>query len=169
MIREVEFMSQARAEHFKPLAREAIISITGSGFPGAKLRKGWTRVLRMVFDDVERPGYGAIPFDTDHAEVILGWLDAVQDKVDRIFVHCHAGKNRSAAVAKFIAETYDLPGGVRVYEDGNRRVHRLLCIQWRTRMNRVSVGGTHSPFRVEKKYGRPYEAQEGVRDEQRNP
>ena len=143
MIREVEFMSQARAEHFKPLAREGVISITGSGYPRAKLRKGWTRVLKMVFDDVERPGYGATPFDMDHAEVILGWLDAVQDRVDRIFVHCHAGRSRSAAVAKFIAETYNLPGGVRVYEDGNQRVHRLLRIQWRTRMNRLSIRSTH--------------------------
>lgn len=143
MIREVEFMSQARAEYFKPLTREAIISITGSDLHRAKLRKGWSRVLRLVFDDVERPGYGAIPFDADHAEVILGWLDAVQDRVDRIFVHCHAGKHRSAAVAKFIAETYDLPGGVRNYEDGNRRVHRLLCIQGRKRMNRSSAKRTH--------------------------
>lgn len=143
MIREVEFMSQARAEYFKPLSREAIISITGSGHQRAKLQRGWSRVLRMVFDDVERPGFGALPFDTDHADVILGWLDVVQNRVDRIFVHCHAGKHRSAAVAKFIAETYDLPGGVRVYEDGNRRVHRLLCIQWRMRMNRLSVRSTH--------------------------
>ena len=133
MIREVDFMSQARAEYFKPMKREAIISITGSCHPRANLRKGWSRVLRLVFDDVERPGFGAIPFDTYHAEVILIWLDAVVGKVDKVFVHCQAGRRRSAAVAKFIAEKYDLPGGIRVYEEHNGRVYRIL-----TRRRRLS-------------------------------
>jgi predicted protein tyrosine phosphatase len=126
MIREVDFMSQARAEYFKPMKREAIISITGSGHPRANLRKGWSRVLRLVFDDVERPGFGAIPFDTDHAEMILHWLDEVERQVDKVFVHCHAGRSRSAAVTKFIAEKYDLSGGIRVYEEHNCRVYRIL-------------------------------------------
>ena len=53
--------------------------------------------------------------------------------MDRVFVHCHAGKHRSAAVAKFIAEKYDLSGGIRVYEEHNSRVHKIL-----TRRGRLS-------------------------------
>ena len=130
MIREVEYMSQARAEYFRPMKREAIISITGSGHPRADLKKGWSRVLRLVFDDVERPCRGAVPFNVDHAETILEWLDAVEKRVERVFVHCHAGRHRSAAVAKFKTERYDLPGGIRVHEEYNARVYRILFRLW---------------------------------------
>ncbi len=133
MIREVEFMPQARAECFRTPGREGIISITGSGHPGAKLRKGWFRVLRLVFDDVERPRRGGVPFDAGHAAAILAWLDAVEGKVERVFVHCHAGKHRSASVAKFIAERYDLSGLDRGYPYDNRRACRVLWRQWRKR------------------------------------
>lgn len=135
MIREVVFLSQVRAEYFRPLTREAIISITGSGQPPARLRRGWLRVLRLVFDDVEGPDFGAVPFDMSHAEEILRWLKTVQHKVDTVFVHCHAGMSRSAAVAKFIAERYDLPGGVRGYDAHNQRVYRILAR--RGRRNKV--------------------------------
>ena len=126
MIREVGFLSQAGAEAMRPLPREGIISITGSGYPPATLRKGWRRVLRIVFDDIEKPFFGATHFDIAHAEEILRWLDEVEGKVDKVFVHCHAGRSRSAAVAKFIAEKYDLSGGIRVYEEHNKRTHRVL-------------------------------------------
>ena len=132
MIREVTFLSQAGAEAMRPLPREGIISITGSGYPPARLRRGWRRVLRLVFDDVEIPFFGATHFDTDHADAILRWLDEVEDQVDKIFVHCHAGRSRSAAVAKFIAEKYDLSGGIRVYEEHNGRVHRILTRRGRS-------------------------------------
>ncbi|MBE0555951.1 MAG: hypothetical protein IH628_01855, partial [Proteobacteria bacterium] len=46
--------------------------------------------------------------------------------LDALYVHCQAGKHRSAAVAKYVAERYDLPGGIRVYEAHNRRVYRVL-------------------------------------------
>ena len=126
MIREVGFLSQAGAEAMRPLPREGIISNTGSGYPKARLRRGWSRVLRLVFDDIEKPIFGAAHFDKDHAEEILRWLDEVEGKVDKVFVHCHGGRSRSAAVAKFIAEKYDLSGGIRVYEEHNSRVHKIL-------------------------------------------
>ena len=131
MIREVSFLSQAGAEAMRPLPREGIISIIGFGYQPAMLRKGWRRVLRLVFDDVEKPFFGATHFDTVHAEAILRWLNEVEGKVDKIFVHCHAGRSRSAAVAKFIAEKYDLSGGIRVYEEHNPLVYRTLGRRWR--------------------------------------
>ena len=136
MIREVDFMSQARAEAMRPLPREGIISITGSGYPQARLQRGWSRVLRLFFDDVEKPFFGAAHFDKDHAEEILRWLDEVEGQVDKVFVHCHAGRSRSPAVAKFIAEKYDLSGGIRVYEEHNGRVYRIL-----THRSRMSPAG----------------------------
>jgi len=126
MIREVDFLSQPRAEYFKPLEREAIISITGSGDPPANLQNGWTHVLRLVFDDVERPIYGATHFDSTHAKIILRWLNKVESKVDKVFVHCLAGKSRSAAVSLFIAQQYEIAGGINVYTDYNHMVHRVL-------------------------------------------
>ena len=131
MIREVTFLSQAGAEAMRPLPREGIISITGSGYPPAMLRKGWRHVLRLEFDDVEVPFFGAAHFDKDHAEEILRWLDEVEGKVDKVFVHCHGGRSRSAAVAKFIAEKYDLSGGIRVCEEHNGRIYRMLSSRGR--------------------------------------
>ena len=52
-------------------------------------------------------------------------------------MHCQAGKHRSAAVAKFIAERYDLSGGVRIYEDHNQLVYRVLVRRWR-RVSKVA-------------------------------
>jgi predicted protein tyrosine phosphatase len=130
MIREVEYLSQARAENLRPLSREAIISITGSGYPKATLRKGWLRVLRLVFDDIDAPFFNAVHFDSPHAEETLAWLQKVEGKVDKVYVHCHAGKSRSAAVAKFIAELYDIPGGIHVYPHYNQMVYRVLNNNW---------------------------------------
>jgi hypothetical protein len=93
--------------------------------------------LRLIFDDIEKPFFGAIHFDTVHAEAILCWLNEVEGKVDNVFVYCHAGRSRSAAVAKFIIEKYDLPGGIRVYEEHNGRVHRILTRRGRSSPSRT--------------------------------
>ena len=140
MIREVSYLSQASAESMRPLPREGIISITGQGYPRAKLRRGWRRILRLVFDDVERPVAGAVPFGESHADTLIHWLDGVETHIDSVFVHCHAGRHRSAALAKFIAERYDLSGGVRVCEDCNRRVYRMLRLQWQKRKRSLGAG-----------------------------
>jgi len=133
MIQEVHFLPQANAEHLVPLKREGIISITGSNYPRARLLRGWRRVLRLVFDDTEKPIPGGVHFDQEHAKAVIVWLDAVESVIDKVFVHCHAGKRRSGAVALFIAQRYEIPGGIHVYEGYNPLVYKKLVRAWKTR------------------------------------
>jgi predicted protein tyrosine phosphatase len=115
-----------------PYGREGIISITSPGEGWANLRKGWRRVLRLQFHDIQRAIPKRVLFGDEHADAIIEWLEKVGEHLDTLYVHCQAGKRRSAAVAKYIAERYDLPGGVRVYEDHNPRVYRVLARRWRS-------------------------------------
>jgi len=133
MIREVSFISRHLAQTTVSWGREGIISITSARSGKVRLRKGWRRVLRLKFDDVERASPGCVAFDEDHADAIFDWLGRVEDHVDRIFVHCNAGKHRSPAVALFIAEIYDLPGFNRTYPLYNRRVYRVMGKVWKKR------------------------------------
>ena len=137
MIREVHFLSRSQAVTMAPYGREGIISITSPGEGRANLRKGWRRVLRIQFDDILRVTPKRTLFGNDHADVIIKWLRKVDEHLDALYVHCQAGKHRSAAVAKFIAERYDLLGGVRVYEDHNLLVYRILVRRWR-RMSKAA-------------------------------
>jgi len=133
MIKEVRFLSHSLAVLMAPYGREGIISITSPGRGQAKLRRGWRRVLRLQFNDIEKASPGRVLFHEDHAVAILGWLEKVEDHLDAIYVHCQAGKHRSAAVAKFIAERYNLSGFNRMYPFENKRVYRVLWRQWRKR------------------------------------
>lgn len=131
MIREVHFLSRSLAVTMEPYGREGIISITSPGEGRANLRRGWRRVLRIQFDDIRRTTPNHILFGNEHADAILEWLEKVDEYLDTLYVHCQAGKHRSAAVAKFIAERYDLPGGVRAYEYHNQRVYWILARRMR--------------------------------------
>lgn len=131
MIKEVHFLSRSQAVTMAPYGREGIISITSPGEGPAKLRKGWRRVLRLQFHDILRVIPRRTLFGDEHADAILDWLEKVDEYLDTLYVHCQAGKHRSAAVAKFIAERYDLSGGVRIYGEHNQRVFRILVRRWR--------------------------------------
>lgn len=126
MIREVHFLSLSQAVTMAPYGKEGIISITSPGEGRANLRKGWRRVLRLQFHDIRRATPKRTLFGNDHADAIIEWLRKADEHLDALYVQCQAGKHRSAAVAKFIAERYDLPGGIRVYEYHNQRVYRVL-------------------------------------------
>lgn len=138
MIREVHFLSRSQAVTMAPYGREGIISITSPGEGRARLRRGWRRVLRLQFHDIERATPDRVPFGDEHADAIFEWLEKADEHLDTLYVHCQAGKHRSAAVAKFIAERYDLPGGVRIYGDHNQQVYRNLVRRWR----RMSKAGS---------------------------
>ena len=105
-------MNQATAEEMIPQPRCAIISITGFNpydVPNqARLHPDWGEVLRLEFDDVSIRGEHLHGITPDQAGQIIEFLDAVQDKVDKVVVHCLAGVSRSAGVAKFVAERYGL-------------------------------------------------------------
>ncbi len=112
MISSVSFVNQATAESMVPRADWAMISITGYNpcdVPNqARLHPNWQEVLRLEFDDVSSQGDHLHGITPHQAGQVIAFLDAVQDMVEKIVVHCLAGVSRSAGVAKFVAERYGL-------------------------------------------------------------
>ncbi|MBC8427271.1 MAG: dual specificity protein phosphatase family protein [Proteobacteria bacterium] len=58
---------------------------------------------------------------------MINWLKKFEktELIDKILVHCFAGASRSAGVAKYIAEKYDLKFNYE-YNDYNELVYNIL-------------------------------------------
>jgi hypothetical protein len=115
----------------------AVISI--SGLDPARLKEGWRSILRLEFDDIDPDPKALfaedpyILFSNEHARQIIKFAHQCNDEgVEGIVVHCHAGISRSAAVAKWISERFDLdfPSGYMLYNchvyDPKNRVSKRL-------------------------------------------
>lgn len=115
----------AEAVEHTPHRRLGVISITTPGDGEAELHDGWVAVMRLAFDDVDAPEGADVAFDALMARDIVLWVFAHKDEIDMLIVHCDAGISRSAAVAKWVAETFGLPfpEGYPLY---NKRVYRML-------------------------------------------
>jgi predicted protein tyrosine phosphatase len=109
-LQTVLFCSQSAAQKRTPWANWSIISITAACSYPANLKEGWKRVLRLEFDDVDRDEEPYILFSEQQARDIIEFVATAQKNgTEGILVHCHAGISRSAAVARWIADTYRLP------------------------------------------------------------
>lgn len=107
--KEVIFMSQQQAEEIDPsclLGKKIIISITDPG-EFANLQDGWDDVLRLQFNDIDFQILDYTLFSDKQAEYIKNFLYNNSD-FDLCVVHCYAGISRSAAVAKYISERFNL-------------------------------------------------------------
>lgn len=134
-IRQVSAISLLSARNWNAQPREAMISITGTGEPRVPLEKGWRHVLRLRFDDIERPRFGLELFSEADADQVIDFLDRIEGKVGHVVVHCALGLSRAPAIARFISERYDLSNGFRNHPTFNRHVFRILT-------NRARKGGT---------------------------
>lgn len=133
-LRLVTFESRAKAEARPGWSDWAVISISepASSEGPANLRDGWFEVLRLEFHDITEPDWRDNPaepyvlFNEQQARVIIGFVRRCNDEgVAGILVHCKAGVSRSAAVAKWIADRYQL-SFPREYELFNRHVYMTL-------------------------------------------
>lgn len=126
LIRNVQFVPQPLAEVMPPEAGTRVISITGSEYQRARLRKGWESVLRLRFDDIFERSEEMVVFDELMDDSILDWLSDVEGRLDSIVVHCLAGISRSAAVARFIAVRYGVDDFDLEYRCYNEHVYSVL-------------------------------------------
>lgn len=147
MLKTVCFISQQAMEHHVvPRADTAVISITAPGDDSALIKDGFYSVLRLQFDDLyeeniaEKAGnvpdadcdggkvlwHNLVLPDIHHAREIITFVCGLQ--CEHLIVHCHAGVSRSAAVAKFVSERYQVPID-QANDDvscANKRLLRLL-------------------------------------------
>jgi len=131
VVKQVLFASQAEAEKLAGLSDWIVISITGPADPPAALKEGWGDILRLSFDDIDFAQDDMRPISAEDATRLVQFVRKYADTVDGVLVHCLAGISRSAAVAKFIAEKYQLPFP-DAYASYNRLVYRTLNqVLWR--------------------------------------
>ena len=130
-MKRVVFLSQAEAERTAALNNWAVISITQPSDADAALQPGWAAVLRMRFHDTDDANSVLTVFNQEHAEAVVKFVREHEANVEGILVHCHAGISRSAAIAKFIADTYSLAFPDK-YASYNKLIYRRLNqVLWR--------------------------------------
>lgn len=109
-----------------PTDHEAMICLADVG---SKLvaGEGWKFRIPLYFQDVDTNVEGA--FNEGHALQIYTFLERLPKEIDTIYVHCFAGISRSAAVAMYIAERYNIEEALeefRSYTLYNKRIYRIL-------------------------------------------
>lgn len=115
---KILYCNRIIAEGTNPQDNVLLISIR---HPGQKvaLQEGWNNILKLEFDDVTDDkiiilgGNGKeikiVPFNQEMAKKVLDTVDNIRDNVNTIMIHCEAGISRSAAVARFLSEKYNVP------------------------------------------------------------
>ncbi len=128
MLRSVMFCGRAEAKAEIPRQDWAVISIGEWGSDPAELQEGWHSILRLEFHDIDAELEPYDLFSEVQARRIIQFVKEIEPEVSGILVHCRAGISRSAAVAKWIAETYGLrfPESYSLY---NKHVYKMLSLQ----------------------------------------
>lgn len=115
----VIFVGRSDVEKIVPRERWSLISITDSNDFLPILKEGWSDIRKFHFidgdyneDTLRFVGLNhryifSSYFNREEAlKMIAGIEQIVTSEPDVIVVHCHAGRSRSAAVAKYISERY---------------------------------------------------------------
>ena len=88
-------------------------------------------VLTLLFDDIVTEVDGAVLFDDDMADRIIGFIAEHRKSADTLLVHCYAGQSRSRAVGAFAVE---MLGGdnSKYFEEGspNQYIYDVLENAW---------------------------------------
>ena len=127
MLKAVFFCSRSKAESEPSRTDWAVISISKWGVEVLQFIPGWHAILRLEFHDIEQemPGEPWVLFSEDQAKQVIGYVRSRASEVTGIMVHCRAGVSRSAAMAKWIADEFELPFD-HDYSLYNRHVYTLL-------------------------------------------
>jgi predicted protein tyrosine phosphatase len=107
MIRSVDFISKLEAQQLAASQDRAMISINGMLAIAPRLNQCY-RLLSVEFEDVRQSdAFGA--FKSQQAQAIVDFVAVLHEepKAVDLIVHCKAGVSRSAAVARYVADTTD--------------------------------------------------------------
>ncbi len=135
----LKFTSREGAEDAPSDMCGAVISISDPGSEPVRLAPGWFSVHSVQFHDIdlEKPINAHLraeilkwkkPLTEDQAGELVAYIHRIMATkgVTQLLVHCEAGISRSAAVAKWIADTYHLPSLGPATKLHNRHVYKLL-------------------------------------------
>lgn len=88
-------------------------------------------VLTLYFDDIVKEVDGAVLFDDDMADQIIGFIENHRKTVDTLLVHCYAGQSRSRAVGAFAVEMLG-DYNSKYFEEGspNQYIYDVLESAW---------------------------------------
>lgn len=135
---KILFMSAREACQLTPDLSAEMISITDPG-ERSPVQPGWSRLLHVQFEDVEydsdtkrllgeqlfREAYaGAI--SQEQAGRIRTFIAGIRKStVSTLHIHCHRGRSRSTAVARYASEVLSVPLE-QVPTTYNALVYRML-------------------------------------------
>ena len=127
MIQRVNFINRGSIQNMQPLPTWAAVSISEE--VETKLKPGFYAVHRAYFHDVDpasnKTDEPHILMNKGHAEDIVAFVESVAPHIDVLWVNCQGGISRSAAVAKWVAERFNLPFD-HDYAAYNKHVYRLM-------------------------------------------
>lgn len=110
--------------------------------------EGWKNLLRLTFHDIDLTKYRGeqlqkiidayaskgqefTPFTAEHAFQIFSFVKSLPPEIKGIIVHCSAGILRSAGIAKFLSDHYQIDYFAELYEYHNKHVYKTLAEVWR--------------------------------------
>lgn len=125
MIQRVNFINRGSMQNMQPLPTWAAISISEE--LETRLHHDWHSVHRAYFHDVDPAKYCDKPraMNASQADEIVAFVESVAPHIEVMFVNCQGGISRSAAVARWAAEWFDLPFDHN-YAAYNRHVYILM-------------------------------------------
>ena len=123
-MRKVIFLGQSAAENMPPDPDWAVISITSPGEAPARLQQGFYTIYRVQSHDGNQEN-GRDVLDAVQAADLVDFVHSVEPCIDTVLVHCGGGICRSAAVARWIAETFDLEFRKDYTQDNKQVLDRL--------------------------------------------
>jgi len=146
-MRAIHFMSALAAGKVIPDTSSAMISVTEPGESSPVSNQGWGYYLHSAFADVsyDENTYQVLGPDV-FREVYSDAITSAQARqismfirsvlldptIDKLYVHCHRGRSRSAAIALYASEL----AGTRI--DGDTREHNHLVLAMVRTPNRYS-------------------------------
>lgn len=106
--KKVKFMSQSSIMMQDGDKNSIAISITNSSLNNIDLAEKFEDVLYLKFDNVETLSSRYLRFNRQQALEVYAFVKKYEGKVDNIYVNCLKGESRSAAIAKFLSDYYNI-------------------------------------------------------------
>lgn len=107
-MKKIRFLPRVVAGAYKPPAGSVLISIYDRSEAPLTPQEGWDAVLYQRFHDTDGTIMGLEIFSAEQAQEVLDFVSK-HSACDELIVHCQMGQSRSAGIALYLAEKYEVP------------------------------------------------------------